>query len=246
MYSAKIDGQPTTFGTSGLLYRSNKLMYDRLTNTLWNQFTGEPVLGPLWNSGVRLELYPVLVTTWAEWVELHPDTTVLDNDTGLYSPSLYLPENHREAIYFDYFNSPDTMFPLAERDERLATKDVVLGVQVNGATKAYPIGALQEQRIVNDVVGGVPVVVVASAAGKGACAYFRGDRVFAMPTMEDESDAVVPAEVMDDEGAAWRVTEEALVNVADPPERFLRIPAHVAFWFGWFQFHPETELYDGP
>ena len=242
MYSAKIDGQPTTFGTSGLLYRSNKLMYDRLTNTLWNQFTGEPVLGPLWDSGVRLELYPVLVTTWAEWVGLHPDTTVLDNDTGLYPPSLYLPENHREAIYFDYFNSPDTMFPLAERDERLATKDVVLGVQVNGATKAYPIGALQEQGIVNDVVGGEAVVVLASSTSQGARAFYRGDRVFVLAAEED----AIPTVIVDSEGVSWRVTEESLVNETSPSEKLARIPAHVAFWFGWFQFHPETELYKGP
>ena len=84
MYSAKINGEPTTFGTSGMLYRSNKVMYDRLTNSLWNQFTGEPVIGPLWDSGIRLDFFPVLVTTWEEWVELHPDTTVLDRNTGLY------------------------------------------------------------------------------------------------------------------------------------------------------------------
>ena len=59
MYSARIDGEPTTFGTSGLLYRSNKLMYDRTTNSIWNQFTGEPVIGPLaavaWTTPARID-----------------------------------------------------------------------------------------------------------------------------------------------------------------------------------------------
>ena len=64
MYSARIDGETTTFGTSGLLYRSNKVMYDRATNTLWHQFTGEPIIGPLADSGIRLPFYPVLLTTW--------------------------------------------------------------------------------------------------------------------------------------------------------------------------------------
>ena len=138
MYSAKINGEPTTFGTSGMLYRSNKVMYDRLTNSLWNQFTGEPVIGPLWDSGFMLDFFPVLVTTWEEWVELHPDTTVLDRNTGLYPVSFYKSEEHRESIYYDYFNSPDTMFAVPDRDGRLETKDVVLGVQLNDSYKAYP------------------------------------------------------------------------------------------------------------
>ena len=78
MYSAKLDGERVTFGTSGLLYRSNKLMYDRKTNTLWRQFTGEPVVGALADSGIRLSIFPVVLTQWQEWVAAHPDTTVLD------------------------------------------------------------------------------------------------------------------------------------------------------------------------
>ena len=60
MYSGKINGETTTFGTSGMLYRSNKVMYDRLTNSLWNQLTGEPVIGPLWDSGIKLDFFPVI------------------------------------------------------------------------------------------------------------------------------------------------------------------------------------------
>jgi hypothetical protein len=77
VYSAIIDDEPTTFGTTGFLYRSNKLMYDRLTRSVWNQFTGVPVIGPLAEDGARLSFFPVLLTTWQEWVEEHPDTTVL-------------------------------------------------------------------------------------------------------------------------------------------------------------------------
>lgn len=238
MYSAKIDGEATTFGTSGLLYRSNKVMYDRLTNSLWNQFTGEPIVGPLWDSGARLEFFPVLVTTWEEWVELHPDTTVLDIETGHYPASYYLPEEHREAIYYDYFNSPGTMFAVPNRDGRLATKDVVLGVEVNGRYKAYPVAALREERVVNEVVGGEGVVVLGSEASEGARAYFRGDRVFA-------ATEGIPSVVVDADGGIWRVTEEFLVNAEDESVRLARIPTHTSFWFGWFQFHGDTEVYGG-
>ena len=133
VYSAKINGEPTTFGTSGMLYRSNKVMYDRLTNSLWNQLSREPVIGPLWDSGIKLDFFPVMLTTWEEWLELHPDTTVLAQDTGVYHRSFYVPEDDPQAIYFDYFNTPQTMFPVPDRNNWLETKDIVLGVQLNGS-----------------------------------------------------------------------------------------------------------------
>ena len=69
MYSARINGEPTTFGTSGLLYRSNKVMYDRATRSLWSQLLGEPVIGPLADSGIKLDFFPVNLITWGEWLE---------------------------------------------------------------------------------------------------------------------------------------------------------------------------------
>ena len=226
-----------------MLYRSNKVMYDRLTNSLWNQFTGEPIIGPLWNSGMQLDFFPVLVTTWEEWVELHPDTTVLDRETGHYPVTYYLPEEHREAIYYDYFNSPGTMFAVPDRDGRLATKDVVLGVQVNDSYKAYPVAALQGERIVNDAVGGEGVVVLGSAASQGARAYLRGDRVF--EAAGEDGGVGIPSVIADADGGRWQVTEEFLVNAADWSEKLARIPTHTSYWFGWFQFHGDTELYTG-
>ncbi len=217
-------------------------MYDRLTNSLWSQFTGEPIIGPLWDSGVQLDFFPVLVTTWEEWVGLHPDTTVLDRETGHYPGTYYLPEEHREAIYYDYFNSPRTMFAVPDRDDRLATKDVVLGVQVNDSFKAYPVAALQEERIVNDVVGEEGVVVLGSAASQGARAYFRGDRVF----QAVGAGAGIPSVISDAGGGTWKVTEEFLVSAANVSERLARIPTHTSYWFGWFQFRGDTELYTGP
>ena len=246
MYSAKIDGEPTTFGTSGMLYRSNKVMYDRLTNSLWNQLTGEPVIGPLWDSGIRLDFFPVILTTWEEWLELHPDTTVLDQDTGLYPAGFYAPEEDPRAIYYAYFNTPGTMFPVPDRDDRLGTKDVVLGVRLNDSYKAYSSPVLRQQRVVNDVVGGEEIVVLASAASQGARAYYRGGRSFELVPDESGSHLGLPPVIADADGGTWQVTEEYLVNTADESEKLARIPTHMSFWFGWFQFHPDTELFKAP
>lgn len=243
MYSAKINGEPTTFGTSGLLYRSNKLMYDRKTNSLWSHLLGEPVIGPLANSGVKLSFFPVELTTWGEWLAQHPDTTVLSPETGLYSARSYQPETDPQAIYYDYFNSPDTMFPVWNRSARLETKDVVLALSVGGAHKAYPVKVLQKERVVNDELGGVKLVIIASGETQAARAYMRDGRRFSLGR-EGDTASGVPATLTDSGGVAWQVTEEHLVSAADPTQKLPRLPSHMAFWFGWYAFHTDTLVYE--
>ena len=238
MYSANIDGERVQFGTSGMLYRSNKLMYDRKTNTLWNQFTGVPAAGPLVGSGIRLELLPVVTTTWAEWLKAHPDTTVLDVETGLYPGPFYQSEWDSGSIYFRYRESPATMFPVWQTSDALATKGHVIGLNLNGAAKAYPLEALRKQPVVNDELGGQPLVMV-TIGWLGSRAYQRGDRTFAM----EEGNAAEAVTLTDNAGQLWRVAEDALVNLSDPTERLPRIPSHNAYWFGWYSFYPNTELY---
>ena len=243
MYSAKINGEPTTFGTSGLLFRSNKVMYDRLTESLWHQFTGEPIVGELAGSGIKLDFFPVLVTTWGEWRAEHPDTDVLDVDTGIYQPSLYQPESDTRATYNSYFNSPDTMFPVWARDDALDTKQVVLALTIGEVHKAYPIDLLQRELVVSDVVGGQEIVVVASPTSQSARVYSRAGH-------ELSPDSDIPlgkpvSTLMDTEGHTWEVTEEALVRQDDSSVRLERLPSQMSFWFGWYSFHPDTEVYTG-
>ena len=244
------DGATYDFGTSGFLYRSNKLMYDRPTGTLWNQFTGEPVLGPLAGAAgedgepLRLALLPVVLTTWSEWLRQHPETSVLDIGTGYDRP--YRPG----AAYGHYFSQPDTMFPVWSRSPELRAKDYVYGLREGGARKAWPVEALAEERVVNDEVGGRAVVLVAARevetlgygryvgpvlypSGGEVRAYERGGRAFA-PGPDAES-------VVDASGAAWAVTEEALAGPGG--ERLERVNGHLAYWFGWYAFYPDTELY---
>ena len=95
-----------SFGTSGMLYHSNNLMYDRGTKSLWHQFLGEPIVGHLADSGTKLDLIPVILTTWIDWLAIHPDTTVLDIKTGVYPITSYSPEDDLQSIYFRYRNTP--------------------------------------------------------------------------------------------------------------------------------------------
>ena len=242
-YHGKFDGMETTFGTSGFLYRSNKIMYDRETFSLWNQETGQPVIGELADSGIQLNFFPTLLTTWGEWTDEHPDTTVLALDTGVYQPGRYFPEDNPNATYYEYFNTPGTMFPVWIRDDSLEAKDVVLGVNVGEAQKAYPVSVLQVERVVNDTLGETNVVVLGSEISQAAKAYERGDQEFSR--VEGDASTGVPMKLVDQNGHVWDVTEEALVNASDASQTLPRIPTHSSFWFGWYAFYPDTELYEG-
>ena len=245
MYSTRVNGETLEFGTSGLLYRSNKLMYDRGTNTLWNQFIGEPAVGPLVGSGIKLELLPVAVTTWGEWVKAHPDTTVLDIETGIYPPNSYQPEWQPGSIYYDYRTGADTMFPVWQQSDALSTKGQVLGLKINGATRAYPLQIFQRTPVINGSLGGENLVVVSDGAG-GARAYQRGPDQFSIDDNAGDANAGDQAGIaflITQAGVRWRVTEEALVQVDNPSMRLSRIPSHNAYWFGWYAFYPDSDVY---
>lgn len=239
------NGQTYTFGSSGFLFRSNKLMYDKQTRTLWNQFTGEPVLGALAKESITLKLLPVVLTTWRDWQTEHPTTQVLDLNTGhsrVYEPG---------AAYGNYFASPELMFPVWQRSKQLPDKARVYGLRVDDVPKAYPLDTLVEKRVVNDQVSKTPVVLIATRgrvtvngdsiragpvqydAGGEVRAYKRGAEIFAPGSNADS--------VIDAKGNVWCVTEEALLG--PDGARAERVGGHLAYWFGWFAFFPNAQLY---
>ena len=126
LYDSVVDGYEHELGTSGFLYRSNKLMYDRATQSLWNTLWGTPVVGPLVGEGIRLPRRSVVTTTWGEWRRRHPDTEVLDLDTG------HSRDYAEGAAYRDYFATDDLMFNTSQVDTRLANKAEVLGLVLPG------------------------------------------------------------------------------------------------------------------
>ncbi len=223
------------FGSSGLLMRSNKLMYDRNTHTVWNAITGQPAFGPLATSDITLNILPSVVTDWGSWLAQHPDTSVLSLDTG------YNRDYTNGAAYRDYFNNPDfIMFPVWQQDtSRQANKDVIFAMRLNGTPKAYPLNILLEEIVTNDTLAGVDVVIVSQATpqrdffepgGAAVRAYERKGHIF--------SPADTPTMLLDESGATWIVAEEALLG--PDGESLARLPGHLAFWFGWYGFYPNT------
>lgn len=216
-------------------------MYDKGTSTLWRQFTGEPVVGPLVGSGIRLEILPNTVTSWAEWLAAHPDTTVLDIDTGIYPAATYQPESDPTSAYYTYRHQEGTMFPVPQRSGLLDTKAQVFGLVVNGEEKAYPLEVLRQQPLIHDALGGRNLVVITPEGGGGTRAYQRDSHRFAL--VQGGTGEGVIAVLEDNRGLTWRVEEEALVQVADNSHRLPRLPSHTAYWFGWYAFHPGTAVY---
>ncbi len=246
------DGSVLTFGTSGLLYQSNKLMYDHQTGSLWNQFTGRPVVGPrvaeaAGTAGPLLNLLPLVITRWQDWSAAHPDTTVLDINTGQgFGYTLGYP-------YLDYFSSGELWFPVADRSVQLGAKEWVFGLDIAGQQKAYSLAALIEHNdVLNDTLGATDLAIVtanplinvsAVAPGAGELEYQVASevRAYARPPGRTFHLTEDPATLEDDRGLPWQLTEEALT--AEDGTTAPRIAGHTSFWFGWFQFFPRTDLF---
>ncbi len=209
--------KPFVFGSSGLLYRSNKLMYDTLTKSLWNQFTGRPVVGKLAKSGIELNVLPVVITSWQDWLAAHPDTTALSLDTGFerdYRPG---------QAYSEYFASPDLMFPVVIRDRRLAPKDRIFVLRDGANEMAWALSLFRGGTVIHDKVGPRDVVLIGNAQTETVRAYESGGRTF-VATEQD------PFQVTSG-GTQWTVTEDSLAGPGG--ERLARLPGHVAYWFAW-------------
>ena len=241
MYSTKIDGERVEFGTSGFLYRSNKLMYDRKTETLWHQFRGVPAVGPLVGSGMKLEVLPMTLTLWSDWVAEHPGTTVLDLETGVFPAEAYAPESQNSSAYFGYRNQTTTMFPVPRRSAELGAKEQVFGLVLDAAARAYPLSAFDGPAVINDALGNRNVVLVAVAAGSGVRAYDRGRHVFTISEAEAAPGRAVI--LTDEQGVDWRTGEEALVSLDGSAQSLKRLPSRNAYWFGWYAFYPHTTIY---
>lgn len=217
LYETKVKGRnkPLIFGSSGFLYRSNKLMFDRATLSLWNQFTGKPVTGKLANSGIELQQRPVVIARWDDWRTANPKTQVLALDTG------YNRNYGSGEVYKEYFASKDLMFPALADQTRQRQKDYVFGIRRFGGAKAWPLTAFTKKPVINDSVADFPVVVLGDTDTRSARAYERGELKFALKA----------GKLTSNDGVVWTLGEEALT--ASDGRNLPRVAGHVAYWFAW-------------
>ena len=204
------------FGSSGFLYRSNKLMYDTETHSLWNQFTGRPVVGGLNGSGIELKTRPVVITTWSNWRATNPATTVLALDTG------HRRDYRPGAAYSTYFASPELMFPTNTKGNRLAPKDYVFALRSSVIEKAWPLTLFEGGAVINDSAGVLDLVLIGDAATRSVRAYRREGLEFKKAT---SADRVLVG------GDTWMISEDALTGPGG--KTMPRLPGHIAYAFAW-------------
>tara|TARA_B100001013_G_scaffold283092_1_gene183015 strand:+ start:53 stop:454 length:402 start_codon:yes stop_codon:yes gene_type:complete len=131
------------------------------------------------------------------------------------------------------------MFPVWNRSDQLPQKTQVIGIQIQSAPKAYPLEIIQEQGVLNDTFRDENVVLMSTGGGLGARAY-RSEEIVFESKVTDGSALFLE----DDEGNLWSVQEDRLLPSWGNSPPLFRIRTNLAYWFAWYQFHPETEVYE--
>jgi hypothetical protein len=242
VFDRRVGDETLRFGVSGLLRNSDMVMWDDRTQSFWQQFTGEGIVGAY--TGVELEIIPSLVIGFGTFADEYPDGTVLSRDTGR-------TRSYGANPYVGYDSSPQPFLFEGSIDPRLPATEHVLGGLVAGTAVAYPFPLLRERIIINDVIEAVPVVAffqsgVASALDQrtidasrdiGTAALYErrlNDRELTF-TLRDGA-------IYDDQTSSrWNAFGRAIEGeLAGAQLRRLR--AGVYFWFAWAAFRPDTIL----
>ena len=158
VYSRLISGKELTFGISGRLYKSNVLLYDHQTESLWSQLKSQAITGGL--AGEYMQPIPSVRMRWKKWRQQHPHTLVLSERTG-YS------RNYAIDPYEGYYRVGSLMFPVGRVRLDLAAKERVMGIEIDGEAKAYVLESLQSKPgAIEDRVGNTDIIIEVSSEGE--------------------------------------------------------------------------------
>jgi hypothetical protein len=243
-FDRRVDGEALRFGVSGLLRKSDLVMWDDATTTLWQQITGEAVVGEL--AGTQLEIISTAIVSYGDAKESFPDALSLATDTGFginYGANPYEAySSSNQPFLFD--DDPDPRFPALSR---------VVGVSVDGVDKAYPFELISEKGAVNDVLGDTPIAVLwggetadaldssTVADGQAIGSGIAFDRTVGGQTLTlstSGEDLFTDAET----SSTWNLLGQAV----DGPlagEQMDTVSHRNEFWFAWASFFPDGDVY---
>ncbi len=242
------EGEVLRLGVSGLLRNSDLVMWDNVTQTLWQQITGEAIVGE--HAGKSLTRLGSAIVRWADFKDEHPQGLVLGPDQGFgtaYGRNSYAFYSSRSQPYGFYTGEIDPRYPAMER---------VVAVRVEGAEKAYPFSEISEVRVVNDTIDGKPVVVFWGAADTAdaldaariAESQGIGTGVALDPVVNGQTLTFEPlgdTEFTDQQtGTVWSILGKALRGELAGEELEI-IPHTNEFWFAWQAFFPDGEVWTG-
>jgi hypothetical protein len=237
-------GQVLDFGTTGRLRYSNLIMYDRQTETWWQQATGDAIAGEY--TGAQLEFYPASIISWSDFKSQYPDGKVLSRETGF-------ARDYGKNPYFGYddINQSPFLFD-GETPDQLPPMARVLTVDSSNEAIAYPYDVLEEVKVINDSVGGVDVVVLWA---EGTSSALDADNI---PAGREVGAAVAYSRVLDTQtltfkfsngkfldeqtGSEWNILGQAVVGELKG-RQLSQVVSINHFWFSWAAFRPETKVY---
>ncbi len=240
----RVDGRVLDFGTTGNLRKSDLVMWDRQTESWWQQIAGEAIVGAL--TGKSLKLLPASIISWGDFKRAFPSGRVLSKDTGFDRP-------YGKNPYVGYDNVGQRPFLYSGPiDGRLAAMERVVSVSFNGEDVAYPFGVLQKRRVISDKVGGRSVVVLfkpgatsaldaASISGSrdvGESAVFDPEANDQMLTFRAAADGFID----DQTGSQWNILGQA-VSGPLAGSQLQPIVSGNHFWFAWAAFKPHTRIF---
>ncbi len=229
MYAREVNGETLSFGVSGKLIRNALVMYDRQTESYWSQILGEAVAGPM--VGTKLEFLSSWMMSWEQWKERHPNTVALDKEGRRGS----------QDVYDSYYSSGRAgVIDQTNRDDRLDTKEFVLGVELGEKAVAYPFAVLSKEPLLNDTVDGKHLLIVFDrdeAAGVVFDRNVQGERLTF--TWGDR-----PITLVDEEtGSTWDAFSGVALEGPLSGKELERVKSTTVFWFGWVDFYPDTLIY---
>jgi hypothetical protein len=248
-YQRIVQGEVTTFGTSGLLFNSALVMYDRATESLWTHYNGQAVAGVATTEHLTPISSPLLA--WAEFKAAFPDGLVLDRDKTGHARS------YGTNPYVDYDNPTGTPFLFrGDVDDQVGAQRRVAGVSVDGVAKAWTLEAISggAARATHDSVGELSVVVFwrpgqATALESGRIDGGRDVGSVGVFVPEANGQALTFVAdggvfVDDQTGSSWNVFGEATDGELAGVE-LSEVPHLDTFWFAWFSYNPGTVLIEG-
>ena len=214
---------------SGKLIKNALVMYDRETDSLWSQFIGEAVAGPL--AGTKLDLVPAQMTTWSDWKTRHPNTLVLDG--GLSQPAV-------DGYQSYYQNARAGIIGRSNVDDRLSVKELVIGVFGSSSHKAYGYRHLVDDPLIHDTFEDRPIVLTFNL--DGAVSVFDRTVDGQALTFETTDDSQLMSDA--ETGSSWTTDVGEAIDGPLKGTLLDTIGFTTSFWFGWADFYPNTEVYE--
>jgi hypothetical protein len=222
-----------TWGTSGILYNSNLVMYDRETRTLWSQMLEQAIVGDqVTKIPKRLQ---VVETTWGTWKAMYPGTRLLSKSTGF-------TRNYNVYPYGTFREDSSLLFLVNNsNDQRLHSKERVLGINNGTSSKVYPIARFKAGvEVINETVGDMNVVVAGSSGSNFGVVFNRELEDCTVAEFEALHNRL-PVVMRDKEGNEWDIFGVA-VSGPRSGQHLQKTNSYIAYWYAWTAFFPGAAI----